>query len=153
MRNTRSWLLFSMFNTILIHFLKFWVKRKQWKQIAVHHHYCEIEWLHVKHLSMIMDPMLVNDDYYSFASVLCRGCSFAYFTQVWQSVEWDYLRKHGNSCNSILLTKHPLWKFNFCGHKKHCCGESFCCSFKFSSVLLWVLYPHWANLQLMLIWM
>lgn len=85
----------------------------------MHHHYCEIEWLQLKHLSMIMDPMLVNDDYYSFATVLCRGCSFAYFTQVWQSVEWDYLSKHGNSCNSILLTKHPLWKFNFCSHKKN----------------------------------
>lgn len=60
---------------------------------------------------------------------LCGGCTFAYFTQVWQSVEWHYCSKQGNVCNLISANKQPPW--NQCGSIT-VTGSSFshflCCS-------------------------
>lgn len=40
---------------------------------------------------------------------LCGACTFAYFTQVWQSAEWHYRSKQGNLCNLISANKQPPW--------------------------------------------
>lgn len=40
---------------------------------------------------------------------LCGGCTFAYFTQVWQSAKWHYRSKQGNLCNLISANKQPRW--------------------------------------------
>lgn len=40
---------------------------------------------------------------------LCGGCTFAYFTQVWQSAKWHYRSKQGNLCNLISANKQPPW--------------------------------------------
>lgn len=73
---------------------------------------------------------------------LCGGCTFAYFTQVWQSAEWHYRSKQGNLCNLISANKQPLW--NQCDSRT-VTGTSFlplffACAFLFFLIFVYTLH-------------
>lgn len=70
---------------------------------------------------------------------LCGGCTFAYFTQVWQSAEWHYRSKQGNLCNLISANKQPLW--NQCDSRT-VTGTSFLPLFFACAFLFFLIFAH-----------
>lgn len=64
---------------------------------------------------------------------LCGGCTFAYFTQVWQSAEWHYRSKQENLCNLISANKQPPWI--------QCCSVTVMVTLFFHFIVLFS-FPH-----------